>query len=134
MRIAFVTSLGHSEKKRKRKQSAAGVQKMRRAQKDGSRKNNSLPPYFFFSLLSRHAALQLCERVKQVSRVLCFSPPRPPSASANKTFLDLYNCSVHTQPHPTITKYLTTSSLAYFPTSASDGLHVWHSLGPLGCG
>lgn len=105
MRIAFVTSLGHSEKKRKRKQSAAGVQKMRREQKDGSRKNNSLPPYFFFLL----AALQLCERVKQVSRVLCFSPPRPPSASANKTFLDLYNCSVHTQPHPTIAKYLTTS-------------------------
>ena len=87
---------------------------------------------FIFTLLSRHAALQLCERVKQVRRVLCFSPPWPPSASANKTFLDLYNCSVCTQPHPTIAKYLTTSSLAYFPTSASDGLHVWHFLGPLG--
>ena len=72
----------------------------------------------FLLALSCHAALQLCERVEQASRVLCSSPTRPPSASANNTFLDLHNCSVHTQPHPTIAKYLTASSLAFFSHEA----------------
>ena len=90
------------------------------AQKDVSRKNNSLPPYLFSPCSLVAPQLQLCERVEQASRVLCSSPTRPPSASANNTFLDQHNCSVHTQPHPTIAKYLTASSLPFFPTSASD--------------
>ena len=95
--MAFLTSLGHSGKKKKeRKQSAAGVQIMGMAQKDVSGKNNALPPYLFSPCSLVAPQLQLCERVEQDSRVLFSSPTRPPSALGNETFLELHNCSVHT--------------------------------------
>ena len=93
MRIAFLTSLGHSEKKEKT------VSYGRSDNGDGAKRceqeKQLSPSLFVFSLLSRRAALQLCERVEQASRVLFSWPTRPPSALANETFLELHNCSVH---------------------------------------
>ena len=69
------------------------------------------PSLFVFSLLSRPRRFPVMCMNAWNRLVKCY-PPRPPSASANNTFLDLHNCS-------TIAKYLTASSLAFFPTSAS---------------
>ena len=136
MRIAFLTSLGHSGKKKKeRKQSAAGVQIMGMAQKDVSRKNNSLPPYLFSpcSLVApRSSYVNAWNRL-----VECYSPgllgllrPWRMKLSSNCIIVQFIRSLIQQ-----LLSILLPHHLHFFPLALrTHRLHVWHSLGPLGCG
>ena len=135
MRIAFLTSLGHSEKKEKT------VSYGRSDNGDGAKRceqeKQLSPSLFVFSLLSRRAALQLCERVELNRLVECYAPRlfgllRPRRIKLSSIcIIDQFLSSLILQ----LPSILLSHHLHFFPLALrTHRLHVWHSLGPLGCG
>lgn len=119
MRIAFLTSLGHSEKKKK-KAVSCGRSDNGLAQKDVSKKNNSLPPYLFSpcSLVApRSSYVNAWNRL-----VECYSPgllglrrPWRMKLSSNCIIVRFIRSLIQQ-----LLSILLPHHLHFFPTSASD--------------
>ena len=94
------------------------------AQKDVSRKNNSLPPYLFSpcSLVApRSSYVNAWNRLVECYAPRLFGLLRPRRIKLSSIcIIDQFLRSLIQQLPSIRSKYLTISSLAFFPTSASD--------------
>ena len=136
MRIAFLTSLGHSEKKKMKTVSCGHSDNGDGAKRCEQEKQPS-PSLFVFFLLSRPRRTPVMCMNAWNRLVKCYPPRllgllRPRRITLSSICIIVQFIRILIQQ---LLSILLPHHLYFFPLALrTHRLHVWHSLGPLGCG